>query len=82
MTRQETAETAVKLLYTVLGQDINAVAKIANAHAQVLEGNENGYKTIIEALDGLVEFIQELADDLDVSENDFGKKCNIKNEQK
>lgn len=65
MTRQQTAETAVKLLYTVLGQDINAVAKIANAHAQVLEGNEDGYKTIIDALDGLVEFIQELADDLE-----------------
>ena len=65
MTRQETVETAVKLLYTVLGQDINAVAKIANAHAEILEGNEDGYKTIIEALDGLVEFIQELADDLE-----------------
>lgn len=65
MTRQETVESAVKLLYTVLGQDINAVAKISNAHAEVLEGNENGYKTIIEALDGLVEFIQELADDLE-----------------
>lgn len=65
MTRQETAETAVKLLYTVLVQDINAVAKIANAHAEILEGNEDGYKTIIEALDGLVEFIQELADDLE-----------------
>lgn len=65
MTRQETVETAVKLLYTVLGQDINAVAKIANAHAEVLEGNEDGYKTIIEALDGLAEFIQELADDLE-----------------
>jgi hypothetical protein len=65
MTRQQTAETAVRFLYTVLEQDINAVAKIANAHAQVLEGNENGYKTIIEALDGLVEFIQELADDLE-----------------
>lgn len=65
MTRQQTAETAVKFLYTVLGQDINAVAKIANANAEVLEGNEDGYKTIIEALDGLVEFIQELADDLE-----------------
>ena len=65
MTRQQTAETSVKFLYTVLGQDINAVAKIANAHAEILEGNEDGYKTIIEALDGLVEFTQELADDLE-----------------
>ena len=65
MTREQDAEAAVKLLTNVLSEDINAVAKIINAHAEVLEGNENGYKTIIEALDGLVEFIQELADDLE-----------------
>ena len=70
MTREQDAEASVKLLTNVLSEDINAVAKIINAHAEVLEGNENGYKTIVEALDALIEFIKELADNLDEKNGD------------
>ena len=68
MTRKEYAESATKFLCNILSEDINAVAKIINAQAEVLEGDEKGYGTLIDALQAVLEFVDELIENLEEKE--------------
>ena len=55
---------AAKLLTNIYGENVDAVATIVNAEAKVLEGDDDGVITLVDALANTRDFIQELINEL------------------
>ena len=74
LTKKETARVAAKLLCNIYGENVDAVATIINAEAKVLEGDDDGVITLVDALATVREFIQELIIELRPKSNENGKR--------
>ena len=62
LTKERAASIATKVLLNLYAESMPSVAKIVNAEAEVIEGNDEGYTTLCDALVDAREFIQDLLD--------------------
>jgi len=65
MTKEEAKIIAPKVLLSAYKDNINAVECILKANNQMRKGKKKGTLTIIDALKGIEEFVQELIDILE-----------------
>ena len=74
LTKKETATVARKLLCNIYGENVDAVAVIVNAEAKALEGDDDGVRTLVAALESTREWIDELIIELKPKPKDNGKR--------
>lgn len=74
LTKKETARVAAKLLTNIYGENVDAVVTIVNAEAKILEGDDSGAKTLIDALNTAMVFMEELIIELQPKTKSNGRE--------